>query len=386
MNVLAFQNHCCGCGECFAVCPTKAIIMKKNEQGFLYPVIDNDKCVDCSKCARYCSFNKKGENCSSVLESYAMKHKNEEIRANSRSGGIFTALSDFVLSENGSVFGCVLKDNREAVHVRATSPQERDLMRGSKYIQSDTKNVFQAIKSDLEQGKWVLFSGTSCQVNAVKDFCATVPCERLLLVDIVCHGVPSPMVWSDYLNFLEKKENKKIVDVDFRDKKNFGWAAHKDTVIFDDGSQYSGDVFTKLFYGHNILRKACFGCPYRNLNRVGDISIADCWGIATEYPEFDDNKGVSLVIVNTLKGKEIYKSLSGVNDIEVDINRLMQPPLKENWTAPKEYDEFWKYYHKHSFKNVVDKYVYNKPNFFTKVKNKTTNFARRVYRKLFKRK
>lgn len=356
LNISCYQNHCCGCGECYAICPVNAIEMKLSKEGFYYPAVNNQKCINCTKCVKHCSFNREDKP-NNLIAAYALKHSDPEVRAASRSGGVFTALSDIILDAGGVVYGCKLVNCREAIHVRATSKQERDEFRGSKYIQSKTHDIFDSVKNDLQQGVWVLFSGTACQVNAIADYCKDTDCSKLLLVDIVCHGVPSPKVWNDYLDYLSRKSQKIIVSVDFRDKVNFGWADHKETVVFSDGSKHSGNDFTRLFYDHNILRKDCFQCPYRSINRVGDISIADCWGIAQNYPEFDDNKGVSLVLVNTEKGGSFFKQLQHTEFIDVEINKLLQPPLKENWIIPSEYDSFWKYYHRHSFEKVIKKYV-----------------------------
>ncbi len=387
MNVSAYNQHCCGCGECYAICPVRAIDMQLNAQGFYYPVVDSVKCLECSKCTTHCSFNNgtAKSDAYSVINSYALKHIDEDIRAASRSGGVFTSLSDMFLDMNGVIYGCELQDCGKAIHTRATTKEQRDGFRGSKYIQSETYHIFEDVKKDVKNGLWVLFSGTSCQVNAVRDFCKDLDCSKLLLVDIVCHGVPSPMVWNDYLKYIEKKNKKKIVSVDFRDKAKFGWAAHKETFVFQDGSDISCDYFRKLFYDHLILRQDCFECPYRSLERISDITIADCWGIAEHYSTFDDNKGVSLVLVNSEKGQSFYNRISDAEYINVDIKKLMQPPLKENWQIPTVYNEFWDFYNKNSFKKVVEKYVEKRPRKIAKLKYFIRSNLAKVYRKILKR-
>jgi len=381
-SIEQFKGHCCGCGECMAICPISAITMKQSANGFLYPQVQSDKCIGCSKCIAHCAFNNKPLS-NSLLKTYAVKHKNENVRAKSRSGGIFTAISDVVLEKGGVVYGCKLIDNARAVHARATTKKERDCFRGSKYIQSETYHLFNNVKEDLKSGLWVLFSGTPCQVNAIKDFCVDVETEKLLLVDIVCHGVPSPLVWSNYLEYIEKKHKKKVFSIDFRDKNKFDWAAHKETFFFEDSTDVSYDIFTQLFYSHTIIRKDCFQCPYKNLNRVGDISIADCWGIAKHYPEFNDNKGVSLVLINSSKGQYFYEQAQGISQIEVDINKLMQAPLRENWGEPINYDEFWKYYHRHSFEKVVNRYVNGKHSVFSRCVRLPVRILKKCYRVVF---
>ncbi len=386
MTVAQFAHHCCGCGECVAICPTTAITMRENENGFCYPHVDVKKCINCSKCEKHCAFNKREER-NVLLSSYAVKHKDEHTRAQSRSGGIFTAISDWFLDNGGVVYGCKLVGCTQAVHARATTKQERDAFRGSKYIQSQMETVFNSVKTDLVDGLWVLFTGTPCQVNAVKDYCADIDCEKLLLLDIVCHGVPSPKVWKDYVKFREKAYKKRVVAVDFRDKKQFGWAAHQDTLVFDDQTSASADIFTKLFYDHYIIRKECFSCPFKNLQRAGDISIADCWGIAQNYPFFDDNNGVSLVLVNTEKGKTFFAQTDDIDTINVDISKLMQPPLEKNWDMPANYEEFWQYYQKNSFARVLNTYVYNipTPNIIQRVFNKAKQLLKNCLRNNIRR-
>lgn len=387
MNISLNGNHCCGCGACAAVCPVGAISMKENRQGFCYPVVDHKKCIDCGKCIRACAFHAgtKEQERNQVLAAYALKHSDEAVRAASRSGGVFTALSDLVLDAGGVVYGCTLRNHREAVHVRATTKAERDTMRGSKYIQSKTQDVFACVKNDLKNGLWVLFSGTACQVGAVKAFCRDTDCEKLLLIDVVCHGVPSPRVWSDYLIHLSGKDGKQVVSVDFRNKQRFGWEAHIETVGFADGTVYSGDAFKKLFYDHYILRRDCFQCPYKNLRRFGDITIADCWGITKHYPEFDDNKGVSLVLVNTEKGSAFFSKMRETESIPVDIQKLLQPPLRQNWPEPADYDRFWEYYDRHSFGKVVDRYVLGKRSLPERAVGKVRRILGRAYRRIFRK-
>ena len=372
MKTVVNLDCCCGCGQCAEICPSDAIKMEKNEQGFFYPVVSHEKCLECGRCIKSCAFNTLQDRLldSTVIEAFAAKHKNNEVRMNSRSGGVFTALSDWILEQEGIVYGCELIDCRRAVHKRAITKEERDKFRGSKYIQSEIFDCYKKIKNDLKSDKYVLFSGTPCQVNAIKSYCYRIDTSKLFLIDIVCHGVPSPLVWSDYLDFLSNRK-KTIVSVDFRDKKRFGWSEHKETVFFNNGDVYSGEVFKRLFYSHYILRKDCFDCPFKNLNRTGDVTIADCWGIAENYPEFDDDKGVSLVLINSAKGRRLIADISRkMETLEVDIDKLLQPALKKNWTIPNDYESFWRFFNHHSFQRVVKKYVYKLPPLYIRIDNR----------------
>lgn len=310
---------------------------------------------------------------------FAVKHKDHEIRMASRSGGIFTAISDEILSHGGIVYGCVLNDKFEAVHVRAENTVERNKMRGSKYIQSNIGETFRQVRQDLEAGKRVLFTGTSCQVAGLKSYLGKDYSE-LLCVDIVCHGVPSLSVWKEYLKWQEQKNNGKVIGVDFRNKTDFGWKAHIETLTMQkpDGNTFkiSSEVFKELFYGHRILRPSCYKCPYKDIIHPADITIADYWGIDKAAPGFNDNKGVSLVLVNNDIGKEYYDRVCEyLNTRECRIEDSMQPPLKAPFSLPDDRDVFWKNFESKPFGYIVKKYG-RKP-FMVRMKKKVKRLLKR---------
>ncbi len=385
LNISKNLVHCCGCGECQSICRFNAIKMEYNQEGFLYPDVDKSLCKNCGQCVKHCSFNSgKYLNDFDTPLAYAVKHSNELVRLNSQSGGMFTLLSDVILDRGGIVYGCQLVDNRIARHVRVDSREKRDLLRGSKYIQSETYTVFGSIEQDLKQGYEVLFTGTSCQVNAVKDYITSKKLEeKLYTADIVCHGVPSPKVWKDYVDYVEKKEQEKSSDANFRNKK-YGWNSHVETITFKN-KEYSSGLFANLFYKHNILRNDCFECPYRNTVHPGDITLADCWGVKESYPDFYDDKGVSLALVNNQKGKLLFEQASNnAVVISVELKRVMQPPLKENWGRPAERKYFWKYYNKYGFDEMLNVFVYHKARkttIFERLKIKCNNLIKKLKRK-----
>lgn len=309
---------------------------------------------------------------------YAVKHKDEEIRAASRSGGIFTALSDLILADGGIVYGCVLTENFTAVHIRAESIAERNRMRGSKYIQSKLGDTFKNVQEDLEDGKSVLFSGTSCQVAGLKQFLKK-EYNNLFCVDIVCHGVPSTAVWKSYLHWQEQKNNGKAVKVDFRNKKDFGWHDHVETIEFENGKSASSRVFRNLFYGHMILRPSCYECPYKSVMHPGDITIADYWGIEKAAPEFDDNNGVSLVLVNNEAGENAFERVK--NKLawkQTELKDSMQPPLKAPFPKPENREQFWRDFQNKPFEYVAKKYG------GIGLKNDVKTFLRKIKRKIKK--
>ena len=287
---------------------------------------------------------------------YAVQHKDEGIRASSRSGGIFTALSDFVLENHGVVYGCVLTQDFRAVHVRAENETVRNRMRGSKYIQSSMGDTFESVKRDLESGRRILFSGTSCQVAGLKGYLGK-DYENLFCVDIVCHGVPNSKVWKKYLAWQEKKADAKVKSVNFRNKADFGWRDHIETLWFENGQKVNSKVFTALFYGHATLRPSCYECPFKSVMHPGDITIADYSGIEKAAPEFDDNKGVSLVLVNNDKGARIFETVK--EQIKWKQTRLedsLQPPLKAPFPEPKNRKTFWTDFENKDFDYIAKKY------------------------------
>ena len=288
---------------------------------------------------------------------YAVKHKNEYIRAHSRSGGVFTALSDYILDNGGVVYGCVLDETFTAHHIRTQEKENRDKMRGSKYIQSRLEDSFIHVREDLAAGLTVLFTGTSCQIAGLQRFLGH-KYSKLLCVDLVCHGVPSSNVWLKYLEWQEKNSGSKIVSVDFRNKRDFGWKAHVETVYFQNGLTIDSEVFKNLFYGHYILRPSCYECPYKSIYHPSDITIADYWGIDKAAPGFNDDKGVSLVLINTETGNEVFQAIKEkIICVPTHIEDSLQPPLQSPFPCPRNRDDFWKdFYHK-EFGFIARKYA-----------------------------
>lgn len=285
---------------------------------------------------------------------YIVKHKDIEVRMASRSGGIFTALSDVVLTENGVVYGCAVNTKNQAEHRRTVSKEGRDSFRGSKYVQSSMGNCFKGVSDDLNSGVPVLFSGTACQVSGLKGYLGD-EAEKLFTIDIVCHGVPSPAVWSAFLIYMENKYHGKVSSVNFRDKR-YGWMAHFESVIINERKRVA-DYYRAIFYKHYSLRPCCYECPYANINRIADITIADAWGIDRKHPYFNDNKGVSLVILNTEKGSYYFeKAKNDLEVVEVDLHDYMQPNLREPSKAPTNRVKFWDDFVEYGFGFVSQRY------------------------------
>ena len=286
---------------------------------------------------------------------YLTRHKCTNVVASSRSGGVFTALSDIVLQDHGVIYGCVLEDINKATHQRATTKEERDLFRGSKYIQSDMKDCYKQIKEDLRNDRTVLFSGTACQVAGLYGFLQSESTEKLYTIDIICHGVPSQKIWNEYLKWVEKKEKKKITSVNFRDKK-YGWKAHLETIEMGN-KEYTSSIYRVLFLKNAFLRPACYECPFSNIHRESDITIGDAWGIEKTHSKLNDNKGCSIVLVNTKKGDALFEKCKSDLDIEMaDLENYLQPNLCEPSSKPQNRQQYWDTLENKGFDALACKY------------------------------
>ncbi len=309
-NCMAQEKVCTGCRACEQLCPKHAITMEENEEGFLMPHVNEELCIDCKLCVQRCPQLKKREEITTKQECYAAKIKNEEILMKSSSGGIFSALANYVLEKKGKVYGATFTKDLTVEHIAIESKEQLALLRGSKYVQSNTKNTFQEVKQDLTEGKMVLYSGTPCQIAGLQQYLGKEE-SNLLTVDIVCHGVPSPQLFKKYKEYLEEKEQAKIEEFSFRDKEK-GWGKYL-KIRFDNGKEIHQfcdlDPYYQSFMSGDLARKVCYECMYANTNRVSDITIADYWGIEIEHPEWNTKQGVSAVIVNTTKGKQMWEKI-----------------------------------------------------------------------------
>lgn len=357
MPVPISKSECCGCSLCAEICPVNCITMITDDEGFRYPHVDDSICIRCEKCKKVCPFAAKKNDGSTVKEAIVSQHANKEELRKSRSGASFAICSDWLLENGGVVYGAILTPQMAVAHVRATNKNDRDKMRGSKYAQSNIEGLFADILKDAQNGP-VLFSGTACQVDAIhayfreKHGCT----ENLYTMDIICHGVPSPKMFMEYIAYLEHKKGGKITSFDFRDK-NFGWDSHTETYSVGNKTEHS-TLYRKLFNEQIILRPSCHNCYYASLDRVSDLTIADAWNIQKVYPEIDYKKGVSLCIASTEKGKQLLENIKRESiwkpaKIEDFMQHNMQSP-----TAPGEKRAaFWNDYQRRGFEYVLNKYA-----------------------------
>ncbi|MDD5416929.1 MAG: Coenzyme F420 hydrogenase/dehydrogenase, beta subunit C-terminal domain [Candidatus Aenigmarchaeota archaeon] len=364
MRVFENKNRCSGCTACMHSCPVKAISMKTDEEGFDYPDIDQKKCINCGTCRKICPFNNKlvRKDLLNAPDVLAAKNKNEETRISSSSGGVFSVLAEHVLSSGRVVYGAAFDNDFIVKHIRISNKNEIIKLKGSKYVQSDLSDVFLQVERDFKQNKQVLFSGTPCQVAGLRAYFNNVIPDKIILVDLVCHGVPSPLVWKEYVNVLQTKMKSKLTSFSFRDKKT-GWHNSKLYAEFENHKPLFKnsllDSFNDIFYKHVALRPSCHSCVFANYERTGDITLADFWGIEKYNPKFDDNKGVSLVLLNTNKGKRIFNAIrDGLVYENRDKRETEQNSLLYKPTSPSnKRDAFWKDFGKHGYEYVAKKYT-----------------------------
>lgn len=378
------KNECNGCGICKKLCKHEAIKLTKDKNGFVYPMINTDICVGCNICLKACKTL--DNDLLTVKSAYAVKIKDKKQLMSSTSGGIFTAISDYVLNNRGVVYGCVLDDEKNAVHKRAETKEQRDAMRDSKYVQSSIINVYDNVVKDLKEGKMVLFTGTPCQTAAIHRYCVSKECaNQLYLCDIVCHGVASPDIFKQHIKYIEEKEKIKVSKIVFRDK-NLGWNKdHKRRLkcISSDGKIIYDDMFYKMYFNYNIIsRPSCSKCRYSNVKRCSDFTMADYWGIENIHPEFENTNGVSLLMIRSQKGANLFSEIKDrVDYIETNIDSAVQynPRLKSPTVFPGNYNSFWSDYKVKGYKYVLNHYV--NPNFTIRIENKLKRIYKRIRRR-----
>lgn len=324
------KSTCCGCTACASICSHNAIEMVPDSLGFLYPKVDNSSCVDCGLCNAVCQFNntyKRFANYDKPL-AYQFRLKDEYQLQKSQSGGAFYAIASYFISIGGVVYGAAFTDSWKVAHARATSLIELEKLRMSKYVQSNLQGVFCRIKEDLRNRLPVLFSGTACQVAGLKSYIPKRLHENLMCMDIICHGVPSPKIWEDYIAYLQKTRNAKIVKACFRDKR-FGWHGAKESFLYDNGKEEFRATSNCLYFTGISIRESCSRCHFTNLKRVGDITIGDQWGISKDSV-YEDGKGLSVILINSLKGQQIFDSVELVRNAEsIELKQCLQPQLQQ---------------------------------------------------------
>lgn len=361
MNVTN-KDQCTGCMACLNVCPVGAIEEREDEQGFFRPYINPDKCIKCNKCIKTCpSNNVERIDFNNPIGAYLGKNE-VNIRKDSSSGGLFKALSDNIINKGGSVYGAQFDDELNVVHSRACTVNESRKFCGSKYVESKMSDIFSKVLQDLNNEKYVYFSGTACQISGLLSFLESKKCgtEKLITQDFICHGVGSPKFYMQYLHDFEKKFHSKAIGMNFRGKPKPG--KFQNIIIdFENGKRYianstNQDIFYYHFLNNLILRPTCFSCNYSKIERVADITLADCF-LVKEKDYVDDRLGISYVQVNTPKGKDLFDKIKDSIDVkEIDYKKYIQPNMKKPSHPNVNYDMFWQEYYKNGYYSATRKY------------------------------
>ena len=308
------KSACCGCTACANICPKEAIEMVPDEEGFLYPSVDKNSCVECGLCDRVCPIQQKCESKPKKVKSYVLRTKVDDVLMNSTSGGFVTPLAEYVLEHNGIVCAAAYDKDFTVKHIMLESAEKEKLknIRGSKYVQSDLNDCFKKIKNYLEMGVSVCFIGTTCQVSGLKSFLHK-DYEGLITVDLVCHGVPSPKLWSKYIDYQKNKYGSEIREISFRNK-TYGYHSGTMKICFSNGKTYFGsarvDYMLKSFFKEIASRPSCYQCRFKTINRCSDYTIYDCWHAAQLVENLhDDDHGYTNVIVQSEKGKRLLTQI-----------------------------------------------------------------------------
>lgn len=364
LETIINSTKCYGCGACACSCNFGALKMGSNGQGFMYPILEQSKCKNCNSCYKVCpavddNLNKI-RGAVKIGDVYSARNVDSEIRRKSSSGGVFYALSEYVLQNNGYVCGVVWNNDFTVRHILSNMRIDRDAMIQSKYIQSDMNSCYKDVKKKLEDGRSVLFTGTPCQCAALKIFLRNVKTDNLVLCDVLCGGNVSPGFFKSYLNYIEKCKNDKTQGVCFRTKK-LGWKQHHIRVTLNhsiyEGARRDNEPFFSLYLAKNIIRVSCFECAFASKERITDITLRDFWGIVDK--SIDDDIGISFIEVNTNKGAEILKNISDqllTERRDINLAASKQINLRTAPIKPKNYDEFWNCYVRNGGEYTLKKY------------------------------
>ena len=373
------KENCTGCGACFNICPQNAIRMIYNDYGFYVPEIDKEECINCGLCEKVCPLdNYKSDNFENP-KVYAFQNDDKEILYKCASGGAFAKLAKIVLEQNGIVYGVIYDKNMIVCHSRCDSLNELEKMYSSKYVQSDTRQTFKQTKGDLENGKQVLYSGTACQIAGLKSYLQK-DYENLITVDLVCHGVPSPLVFKKYKQEIEKilKNGDKILNIDFRSKIN-GWNPYsleiktKNQNINISSNQ---SYYLKLFLNNLNINTSCLNCQFNGFPRIADLTFGDFWGVDEYDKNLNDNMGLSVIIVNSDKGQSVFNNMQDIcKEVPLDVVVKYNPNIVSSSNANIKREEFFEYIKKGKSLNYCVK-KYFKEHFYIKVKTFIKNLLK----------
>jgi len=374
---LSPKHQCSGCTACYAVCPASAIVMRADHEGFIYPEIDSGKCTNCGYCGQACPVLHTNDP-HEPLVVYAAKNKNESVRQQSSSGGVFTLLAQWVMGKGGVVYGAGWSTDWCVVHKGVETEHDLAEIRGAKYVQSDLGDVFRQVKEQLDSGRKVLFSGCPCQIAGLRSFLVTLGVSlpitngQLLLVDLICHAVSSPKVFQLYREELEKKYHAKTKSIFFRHKM-YGWKKFSLSFVFANAKVYlsplNQDFYLRGFLSELYNRPSCSICSWRNLMSGSDITIADYWGGHKKFPTFDDDKGMSLVMANSFAGLHVVQNiLPKCEYVQTDFSdvKATNPPVWRSSPPNRKRQMFFKNLEKENIGTLIDQML--KPSLYGRLR------------------
>ena len=336
------KAKCCGCTACMNICPVQCIVMRRDREGFDYPVANPDLCISCGRCEDVCPMSHTAEAEGPLV---TLAARDPGFLDRSSSGGIFPVLAGRMIGQGGSVYGSVLNPDLTVSHTCTSDIDGVERMRGSKYVQSELYASFEDVKYELEQGTKVMFTGTPCQVAGLKSYIGKDE-DGLLLVDCACHGVPGPGLWEKYVKALSEKYGMQIKDISFRGKDR-SWRKYDFVVNGPERSivtPHQKDPYMLLFLQDMTLRPSCYQCPFRNGGSGSDLTLADLWNVAEVAPEMDDDRGVSLILVNSEKGREAIAGLP-VKEVDPLLALKRNGAFAHNMQVPQRREEFFQGLH-----------------------------------------
>lgn len=386
MDKLCQKEYCTGCTACASVCPKGCITMTQDENGFLCPVIDTERCVECGLCEKTCPIITPLKTAENEPKAYAAYSKDEAVRLQSSSGGVFTEIAKEILAEGGVVFGAAYNDQFDVVHICVDYEANLFKLRGAKYAQSNLCRTFTNVKERLDAGQQVLFSGTPCQVAGLKAYLRK-DYEKLLTVDFVCHSVPSPMAWREYVKYRAQLDNGGQMPelINLRSKET-GWSRYQYSNLFQyaDGTNYSArsdeSLYMKLFVGGYINRESCANCQFKGYSRVSDLTIGDFWGIWDVAPEMDDNKGTSVVLVQSACGADLFQKIAdclAVKEVFLEEASQQNQAMLKTHTPNARRNEALSFVKAGHIAECEKWFIKKKPSFIRRV----LNLAKRILRK-----
>jgi ferredoxin len=356
------KEECCGCTACKSICPKQAIEMIKDEEGFLYPSVNQEKCINCGICKKTCPILNKKKESKFKQKGYIFQYKDNEIRKQSTSGGAFTAIADYILDNDGIVFGVGFDENYNVEHQIGKSKKELEKFRNSKYVQSNPKNTFKETEKYLKENRLVCYSGTACQIEGLINYLGK-DYENLITVDVICRAVPSPLLWEKYFKY--RNQNNNIDQVYFREK-FYGYKysnltmRSKDKMIYKNG--IDTDPYLRAFFSNIASRPSCYNCHFKEQLHKADITIWDCFDAAKYDVLFDDDKGTTRILLNSNKAIELFDKIKGKHNVkEIDIEKLvgnfhqMFNSIKYNSRR----DMFFQDLNNLEFKDLMNKYFPN---------------------------